>query len=303
MGKIFVVIGIVLFGLFLLFQSQSRVVLPLQVTSENETVTLLFGGDVMLGRTVTIHSLDTKKDPIYPFTFIKDTFLAADISLVNLETPILTSCPRRPTGMIFCAPTEMLRGLTESGIDIVTLANNHTKNYGEAGLTQTKQLLEEEGIKVTGVGTLTEIEKAQTRFGFIGFDKDQQSNPVLTSEEKKLVTDANATVDILVVSLHWGVEYKAHPTEGQRRLARELVALGADVIVGHHPHWVQDHETISGVPVYYSLGNLVFDQMWSEETKKGLVVKLTFENKKQINEELLPVYMKNHAQPQFVSPQ
>lgn len=303
MGKIFVVIGIVLFGLFLLFQSQSRVVLPLQVTSENETVTLLFGGDVMLGRTVTIHSLDTKKDPIYPFTFIKDTLLAADISLVNLETPILTSCPRRPTGMIFCAPTEMLRGLTESGIDIVTLANNHTKNYGEAGLTQTKQLLEEEGIKVTGVGTLTEIEKAQTRFGFIGFDKDQQSNPVLTSEEKKLVTDANAMVDILVVSLHWGVEYNAHPTQGQRRLARELVALGADVIVGHHPHWVQDHETISGVPVYYSLGNLVFDQMWSEETKKGLVVKLTFENKKQINEELLPVYMKNHAQPQFVSPQ
>jgi poly-gamma-glutamate synthesis protein (capsule biosynthesis protein) len=99
------------------------------------------------------------------------------------------------------------------------------------------------------------------------------------------------------------VEYNAHPTEGQRRLARELVALGADVIVGHHPHWVQDHETISGVPVYYSLGNLIFDQMWSEETKKGLVVRLTFENKKQINEELLPVYMKNHAQPQFVSPQ
>ncbi len=303
MGKIFVVIGIVLLGLFLLFQSQSGVVLPREVTSENETVTLLFGGDVMLGRTVTVHSLDTKKDPTYPFTFIKDTLLAADISMVNLETPIITSCPRRPTGMIFCAPVEMLRGLTESGIDIVTLANNHTKNYGEAGLTQTKQLLEEKGIKVTGVGTVTEIEKAQTRFGFIGFDKDQQSNPVLTSEEKKLVTEANPRVDILVVSLHWGVEYNAHPTDGQRRLARELVALGADVIVGHHPHWVQDHETISGVPVYYSLGNLIFDQMWSEETKKGLVVKLTFENKKQINEELLPVYMKNHAQPQFVSPQ
>ena len=303
MGKIFVVIGIALFGLFLLFQSQSRVVLPMQVASEDKTVTLLFGGDVMLGRTVTVHSLDTKKDPTYPFTFIKDTFLGADISLVNLETPILTSCPRRPTGMIFCAPTEMLRGLTESGIDIVNLANNHTKNYGEAGLIQTKELLEAEGIKVTGVGTVTVIEKAHTTFGFIGFDKDQQSNPVLTSLEKKLVTDANASVDILVVSLHWGVEYNAHPTEGQKRLARELVALGADVIVGHHPHWVQDHETLSGVPVYYSLGNLVFDQMWSEETKKGLVVKLTFENRKQIKEELLPIYMKNHAQPQFVSPQ
>ena len=87
----------------------------------------------------------------------------------------------------------------------------------------------------------------------------------------------------------------------QRDWATFMVEAGADVIAGHHPHWVQEIEYIDEVPVYYSLGNFVFDQMWSEETKKGLVVKLTFEDGEIVNEELLPTYMSFHAQPEFVN--
>lgn len=270
------------------------------VTPVNKPVTLLFGGDVMLGRTVTTNSLDTEHNPIYPFLKIAEVTRSADIALINLETPILDPCPRRIEGMIFCAPVQMLEGLTFAGIDIVNLANNHTKNYGEKGFTETEKELDGKGIAYTGVGKLTTIIKDGTSFGFVGFDRNQQSNPVLTKEEENLISTSDKQVDVLVVSLHWGVEYKAHPFEGQRALAKKIIALGADVIVGHHPHWVQDSETLDGVPVYYSLGNLIFDQMWSEETRKGLLVRLSFENKKIVKEEFLPTYIKNRGQPEVV---
>jgi poly-gamma-glutamate synthesis protein (capsule biosynthesis protein) len=101
--------------------------------------------------------------------------------------------------------------------------------------------------------------------------------------------------------MHWGVEYRDKALPGVRKLAGEIVDLGGDVIVGHHPHWVQDFELINGVPVYYSLGNFVFDQMWSEKTREGMAVKLIFEDKKFKSDEMLQIYMKNHAQPQWIT--
>lgn len=270
-----------------------------KTTYQKKLTTLVFGGDVMLGRTVTTTSLDIEQTPSYPFLKIADVMRAADISLVNLETPILDPCPRKTDGMVFCAPVKMLEGVTYSGIDIVNLANNHTKNYGEKGFAETERALTEKEIAYTGAGKLTTITKDGTTFGFLGFDRNQQSNPVLTKGEEDLILTSDKQVDVLIVSMHWGVEYKAHPFEGQRALAKKMIDLGADIIVGHHPHWVQDSETIDGVPVYYSLGNLVFDQMWSEETRKGLLVRLTLENKKIVKEEFLPTYIKNRGQPEI----
>ncbi len=264
------------------------------------TWTLILGGDVMLGRSVTITALDQKHDPIYPFHSIASVLQSADISLVNLESPIVEKCPRRSDGMVFCAPSQMLAGLVSSGVDIVNLSNNHTQNYGEAGFTETKYHLRQSNIDFTDNTTLVVKTVKDTTVGFIGFDKSQQSNPVLTKEEEDFVRNSNHKCDVLVVSMHWGVEYNAHPTSGQRKLAARLVDLGADVIVGHHPHWVQDTERMESVPVYYSLGNLIFDQPWSEPTKKGLVVRLTFSGNKILKEDQLSTYMKNFTQPTFV---
>ncbi len=96
------------------------------------------------------------------------------------------------------------------------------------------------------------------------------------------------------------MEYQNTALPGVQNLARQLVDLGADVIVGHHPHWVQNIEHIEGKPVYYSLGNFIFDQMWSEETKKGLAIRLTFDGVKIVKEEKLPTYMKQTGQPEWV---
>lgn len=266
---------------------------------EIKQATLIIGGDVMLGRTVMGKSVD-EGDYLYPFRGIAATLSSADLTFVNLENPILENCERDLSGvsMVFCAKPEMLDGLVYGGVDVVTLANNHTLNYGKDGFLKTKLELGQKEIDYTGEDNLVIREVNNTKFGFLGFDKSQQVNPVLSEEEMALIIDSNNKVDILVIGMHWGVEYQDKALPGVRALARELVRLGADVVAGHHPHWVQDWETIEGKPVFYSLGNLVFDQMWSEKTKTGLLVKLTYEGGELVYEEFIKTYMSDWARPE-----
>ncbi len=266
------------------------------VEKPKEKVVVLLAGDVMLGRTV-MEKAQELGDSTYPFAKVADETNSVDIVFVNLENPIIENCPVHTDGYKFCSSKEMVEGLVVSGIDIVTLANNHSSNYGQEGLVETVELLDSKDILSTGLGKLETITVKDTTFGFLGFDL--LSN-VLKTQDLELIKESSEKVDVLIVGVHWGVEYTDKPIGKQRDWASFMVEKGADVIVGHHPHWVQEIEYIDDVPVYYSLGNFVFDQMWSEETKKGLVVKLTYEDGEIVNEELLPTYMSFHAQPEFV---
>lgn len=259
-------------------------------------VKVLVTGDVMLGRTVMGKSLDLG-DPKYPFLKVSEKLWKADLTFVNLESPIVTDCPRQTTSLVFCADPKMLEGLTYAGVDVVTLDNNHIKNYGQQGLAETQKYLAERKIAAAGLGKLVTKNVAGTTFGFLGFNFVDVSPKV---SDYQLVSDSKGKVDILLVGVHWGEEYRATPTSRQKQIAAELVKAGADVVVGHHPHWVEDVEYINGKPVYYSLGNFVFDQMWSEKTKEGLAVELTFKDKKLTQEKKLPIIMKNWAQPEWV---
>jgi poly-gamma-glutamate capsule biosynthesis protein CapA/YwtB (metallophosphatase superfamily) len=328
--------GILFFVLFFLFigvgwywyiqvgRQTTEVISPLShyfqstITPSPSKTTIIFTGDVMLGRTTEITTRE-KKNFNYPFLKVADVLKQADLTFVNLENPITKDCEPFRTGFIFCANPEMLAGLTFSGVDMVTLANNHTHNHGQIGIDQTVQFLNEKEIGYTGLGNLATKQVNNVTFGFLGFDKAQLGDPQLTKEEKQLLLDSDKKVDVLIVAMHWGVEYKSVALLGVRKLAKELVELGADVVIGSHPHWVQDREYISEQgsilqkertdpvidikgykPIYYSLGNFVFDQMWSEETRKGLVVRLTFDGKELEKEDLLPIYIKDRGQPEFV---
>ena len=274
---------------------------------KDDEVTLILGGDVMLGRTVMTKSLD-EGNTNYPFEKVGEKIKEADLVYVNLENPIIDNCQRHYEGLIFCALPSMLDGLTNNEINIVNLANNHTLNYGQSGLDETVKHLTERNISYAGLGNLTVKEVKGTKFGFVGYDflKDEDYEKF-----KGLVERSDELVDVLVVAAHWGAEYAAEPNKYQKSWAKDLVDLGADVIVGHHPHWVQSSEKIdrpaksdgsdrAPALVYYSLGNLVFDQMWSTKTREGLVMKLTFKGKELVKEEELPIYMDNWAQPEFV---
>lgn len=253
----------------------------------------------MLGRTVMKKSVDID-DGIYPFRKVAETLRSVDIVFVNLESPIVNSCPLHESGYVFCASSLMVEGLVSAGVDVVNIANNHSKNYGQKGIKDTLEILGDKEILVTGLGELVTVQRGSTKFGFLGFDKSQQINPKLEKNEADLVKSSDIKVDILVVSMHWGVEYQDKALPGVRNLANELIGYGADLIVGHHPHWVQDYELIEGKPVYYSLGNFIFDQMWSEKTRKGLAVVLVYEKGLLTNYNFLPTYMSSWAQPEFV---
>ena len=260
------------------------------------TTRIILAGDVMLGRTVMTKSLSLE-DLSYPFRKVADKLKDGDIVFINLESPIVYNCPKIETGFIFCASPEMLNGLSLAGVDIVTLANNHIDNFGKVGINDTKKYLKEVGIEWTNETNLVIKNINNTKFGFLGLNFIFK---IPTEKELNIIKESKGNVDVLILGIHWGVEYSLNPTANQKAWAKSFIENGADVIVGHHPHWVQESGYVEGKPVYYSLGNFIFDQMWSEETKKGVVVELSFMGKELTNQQINNVYMSSWAQPEFV---
>lgn len=257
--------------------------------------TIILTGDVMLGRSVMAVSLG-KNGPTYPFLKVADRLKDADLVFGNLENPIVEGCPTMTTGMVFCAGPVMIAGLKYAGFDVVNIANNHIKNYGEEGYIQTKNLLNKEGMEYVGDGNLIVREVNGTKFGFLGFNF-VDTKP--KDSDYKLIRDSKLKVDVLIVMVHWGSEYLPEPSTSQKDIADTFIKNGADVIAGGHSHWTQGYDTVDGKPIFYSLGNFVFDQAWSEETKTGLAVRLTYEARELRKIEEMPIYMESFAQPSW----
>ncbi len=259
----------------------------------NQT-SIIFTGDIMLGRSVMGAALDND-DPFYPFRKTADFLKSSDITFVNLENPIVEDCKRHAGGFKFCTTPEIAKGLSLAGVDIVTLANNHSGNYGKAGFEETKKYLDQDGVKYVGDGNIEIIEKNGIKFGFLGFNYTFTKDNL--EKDLELIKESDPKVDVLIVGNHWGEEYQAIANRFQVTVAKQMVDAGADLIIGHHPHWVQNFEEYLDKPIYYSLGNFIFDQMWSEETKKGLVVKMIFEGKELIKREEFKTYTPKIGQP------
>ncbi len=277
--------------------------IPFHNASVDNNVTVLFAGDIMLGRSVMEASLDNN-DFLYPFRNTSDLLKNADITFVNLENPIIKNCQRHTGGFKFCTTPEIASGLEFAGVDIATLANNHSGNYGKDGLEQTKKYLDEYNVSYVDGNNLIIKGVKGIKFGFLGFDLVSKD---ISTKDIELIVNSDKLVDILIVGVHWGEEYHSIANNYQTSIAKQIVKAGADVVVGHHPHWVQNHEEINSVPIYYSLGNFIFDQMWSEETKKGLIVKMTFSRPdndvvaRLIETEEFNIYIPKMGQPKIVN--
>lgn len=270
---------------------------PPAVAEEPQPITIILTGDVMLGRSVMTHTIDSG-DFKYPFLHVADALRAADVVFSNLETPITADCPRRDSGMIFCADPRMMEGMTYAGIDVVNIANNHTMNYGKVGFEETKQFLTQNNISYVGDFNLAIKDVKGTKVGFLGFD--YVTNKV-SEEDLNVIAGSKSKVDILIVGVHWGSEYQAKAGKLQEDTAIQMIEKGADVIAGHHPHWVQNTAMHNSKPIYYSLGNFIFDQMWSENTKKGMAIRLTMKGNDVVRSEELPLYMRKLGQPEWSS--
>ncbi len=288
-------------------------------TTEPKETTLIFGGDVMLSRTVG-QKMEKYQDYTWPFKKIASLLSGADIAIINLESPLTYSGKYFvPSGSFsFNADPKSMQGLLLAGIDLAALANNHFGNQGISGMRDTFKILQEKGIAFVGAGNnSTEahqpalIEKNGITFSFLnyGYPEDlyvaSPSTPGIANmdlaEMKKDVELAKQKSDAVIVMMHAGIEYINKPNSQQKEFAREAIDAGADLVIGHHPHWVQVTEIYQGKPIIYSLGNLIFDQMWSTETQQGALAKVTFQDNLISSIEIIPIRIKDYGQPEIIS--
>lgn len=274
-----------------------------KIKRESPITVLTVSGDIITARSVNAQSI-RKNDPIWSFRNIGSILGMGDLTLINLETPLVRDCPITDEGMIFCGRTENIEGLIFSGVDIVNVANNHFGNYGLEGVYETTELLKNSGMLVSGLTNqpvYTEVNGV--KFSFLGFnDIERQVGVSHTDKEIMIsqISEADTNSDIVVVSFHWGDEYTALPNTRQVELAHLAIDYGADLIIGNHPHWIQGEEYYKGKYIKYAHGNTIFDQMWSEETKKGVIGVYTFKGHALDSVHFIDTYIKDYGQPVIV---
>ncbi|MEO5928041.1 MAG: CapA family protein [Patescibacteria group bacterium] len=272
-------------------------------TSPSRAISLFVAGDVMLDRTVATRIAQSRNDA-YPFLKIASDprFTLPDIRLVNLEGPVTSKRAPPEKTIDFQFAPRFVDVLKRVGIDAVSQANNHTLDQGRAGAEESRQLLSKSGLIVFGdevrddtIALATTTMRGHT-IAFVGFN--ETSDSINEDDAGEAMKTARASAQTVIVLMHWGEEYQNHPTIRQQERARWLINHGADIVLGSHPHWVEGISLYKGRPIAYSLGNFVFDQDWSVETKKGLALGLKFDQSG-VTMDLYPVQI-DASQPRFV---
>lgn len=267
-----------------------------------EVVTMIATGDVIPARSVN-YKMAMGHGFRWPFEKTADVLSGADLTVINLETPLLAQCPITVGGMLFCGDAKAVEGLTFAGVDVATLGNNHVGNHDTEGVEETKQILTGVGIIPVGEGVAYKTVKGM-KFAFLAYnDIGTPEASVPWADETNIKEDiivARKNADIVIVSFHWGVEYVTNPNERQQSLAYLAVDMGADVVLGNHPHWIQPIEIYKNKFIIYAHGNFVFDQEWSEETKLGVIGKYTFYENKLVDVEYVPIKIIDYGQPYFL---
>ena len=258
---------------------------------------LLVVGDMMLTRGV--------RDPTAALAPMTAVLRRADLTVGNLESTLSTRGEPTQGGDSFGASPALLGPLRRAGFDAVSLANNHAGDYGERALLDTVGTLARGRVVPFGAGTDLAsasrpaiLERGGVRFGFVGFNAigetpragvaspgalsirmPPRTGPLVQADLDHVLRVVRRTArraDVVVALPHWGTQYTHVAEPIQRRVGRALVAAGADLVVGGHPHWVQGVGAVGRVPLLHSLGNFVFDMDFMEQTMEGVILEATF---------------------------
>lgn len=236
----------------------------------------------------------------WPFLKIAGYLKGADLVFANLESVISDKGTQQGSIYSFRANPKMIEGLLFAGIDVVSVANNHSLDYGIEALLDSGKLLRQAGITPVGAGKSSLEARAPALYNIEGttvgilaytalgspFWQAKERTPgiawidsSLLEQLKQNIKKTKQQADIVIVSFHFGEEYQAKPNAMQQLLSRTAIDAGADLVVGHHPHVVQPIERYKHGWIAYSLGNFVFDQGFSKETMQGMMLRvLVYEN-------------------------
>lgn len=239
-----------------------------------DEVTFTLAGDSMFDRAVDYKFRDNKIYDIFA-NFGDRVLSGTDLSMLNLEGPISAEpiLADQSEGLIFNFPPKTVDALKWLDVNAVSLANNHTMNAGKAGFANTLKVLKEKDIIPIGSAN-TFDETSIARFG-----SGTKKLSVITIESlevnkdlTEIIKEEKAAGNRVLIMPHWGTEYEPNHSNSQEKLAHSWIDAGADIVIGSHPHVIQDAELYKSRAIFYSIGNFVFDQTWSEPTQKGLII-------------------------------
>ena len=274
---------------------------------DRREVTFIAVGDIMLGR--HIGKMIQGKGGGSPFERVLPVLRQGDIVFGNLESVmganyVVPYFKDKPYN--FIAPPAAAELLREAGFSVLNLANNHALDYGPEALEETRSLLNGKKIKFFGAGKdldearrPAELTAGGLRFGFLGYSVAHSSRvyatqhragiaPIQMEQIRRDIQALREKVDVLVISLHWGIEYEKMPTEQQRKAAHQIIDWGADMIIGHHPHVLQGVELYKGKVIAYSFGNFIFDQKHNG-TDRGAMIVCKFRKNALYSAEIVPL--------------
>ncbi len=263
---------------------------PEVVSETDDSITLKFVGDIMLGRNVEqyIRTYGTA----YPFAKAGNLLTDHDLLIGNFESTVREEENIEGTNVMSFDTTPVnVTMLAEQGFDLLSLSNNHADDFGKTVGQFTRDTITAAGITPFGDGWESEKFVAHKTvngvpFAFIGYHTFNET----TDGVVEAIKTEKAAGNFVVVMPHWGTEYVRDPSSSQVTAAHMFVDAGADVIIGAHPHVIQTTEIYKNVPIIYSLGNFLFDQDWSEATKRGMTVSLTITPDK-LNLLFEPIYL------------
>lgn len=242
---------------------------------------MLFVGDVFLGRQVERYMKQFGEE--YPFKRIQPLLSTHTDVIGNFESSI----PKRHVetknfGFVFSVPAAYAGVLSNAGFSGVSLANNHAFDHGEDGFNNAKEVLKNAHVNVSGHPTRVTREEVQfydlntKRVALVPLNLTFGSAPAEDAIE--VLKTVREESDYQVVYVHWGVEYITTANKEQQRVAHAFVDAGADAVIGHHPHVVQNIERYKDGLIFYSLGNFIFDQYSEIDYQQGLTLSLSFED-------------------------
>ncbi len=285
---------------------------PTPTPTEVPITTLLFTGVIVPARCVQA-AIDERSDVDYLYDEPRALIQSADLAIGTLNAAISDYAPRtgcRPT-FVLVGGSENADALARAGFDVMSVATNHIKNCGltncgNRAFFETMDNLHRVGILPVGAGNnIAEAEQPVVvevngiRFGFVSLGQieplafaggETPGIAILTAESlSRAVLAAREVADVVIAMPHWGPEDVPNPNYLQLGLAPVAVEAGADLVVGNHTHVVQAVEVIDGVPVFYGLGNFVFDQTWSRDHMQSVILLVRFQGTVLLNYELIPM--------------
>jgi poly-gamma-glutamate synthesis protein (capsule biosynthesis protein) len=293
---------------------------------QGDDVTMVVVGDVVLSR----------KEPGEAFAKVIDELKSGTFSCCNFEVPLSNNgAPQYGKHEVLRAAPEMIEGFVHAGFKVVSLANNHTMDYGSQALLDTIGLIESKGILYAGAGRNVDEARrpaffncGERRFAFVSFAteaflgygahsqkpgialirRDPLYGPTCVNPDDVemmmgVIETAKEKADFVIAAFHWGLGQSRALTQSQLTLGHAAVDGGAGLVIGHHPHVLQAVEVYRGTVIFYSLGNFVFDLapgFLSPATRDSVLVKVKLSKNKIQEVVFRPLWINDGGQPEFV---